>query len=251
MIESRTLAEQVAGHLEEAILSDDLSPGTELSEVELAEHFGVSRGPVREALRELSAAGLVSLTPRRSAMVRVLSKKEILDAYEVRGALEQLAIRLCMPKLTGEHIAKLDELMATMESIVDAAEADSIDSDAESIDAFFEANAQFHHIFIEVADNATLRESHNQVSRPMARYRRRSLELRGDLRSSLVEHATILEAVHDRNVEKAVQLVQDHIRVPLDRIEEVSDAVWERMSWLGEGRGVGSATSMLNRVGQT
>ena len=250
MIESRTLAEQVAGHLEQAILGNDLSPGTELSEVELAEHFGVSRGPVREALRELSAAGLVSLTPRRSATVRVLSKKEILDAYQVRGALEQLAIRLCMPKLTAEHIAKLDELMVTMESIA-AANADTdAEVDADSIDAFFEANAQFHHIFIEVADNQALRESHTQVNRPMARYRRRSLELRGGLQSSLVEHATILEAVRDRDVERAVQLVQEHVRVPVDRIEEVSDAAWERMSWLGDRRGARSATSMLNRVGQ-
>lgn len=244
MIESRTLAEQVAGYLEEAILSDDLSPGTELSEVELAEHFGVSRGPVREALRELSAAGLVSLTPRRSATVRVLSKKEILDAYEVRCALEQLAIRLCMPKLTEAHVAKLDELLARMELIADT----HTDADTDSIDRFFEANAQFHHIFIEMADNVTLRESHIQVSRPMARYRRRSLELRGDLRSSVAEHAAILDAVHDRDVERAVQLVQDHIRVPLDRIGEVSDAAWDRMSLLGEGRGVGSVTWMLNRV---
>ena len=220
MIESRTLAEQVANNLEEAILGGDISPGTELSEVDLAERFGVSRGPVREALRQLGAAGLVLITPRRPATVRILSKKEILDAYQVRDSLEQLAVRLCMPKLTADHMTRFYDLMASMATAVDA----------DDIDGFFDANAQFHHLFIEVADNATLKESHSQVSRPMARYRRRSLELRGDLRSSLVEHAAILKAIGERDTEKAVRLVQDHIHVPMDRIEEVSDAEWEQMS---------------------
>lgn len=241
MIESRTLAEQVAVHIENAILSNELLPGTELSEVELAEQFGVSRGPVREALRGLGAAGLVSLTPRRPATVRILSKKEILDAYQVRDALEQLAVRLCMPKLTAQHLTDLDELMVSMESAVEA----------EDIDGFFETNAQFHHIFIEVADNATLQEAHNQVSRPMERYRRRSLELRGDLRSSLVEHSAILQAIRDRDTDKAVRLVQEHIHVPLDRIEEVSDEAWEQMAQPSAGSGVRSAISMLNQVDGT
>lgn len=240
MIESRTLAEQVAGNLEKSILDNELSPGTELSEVELAEYFGVSRGPVREALRQLGAAGLVSLNPRRPATVRILSKKEILDAYQVRDALEQLAVRLCVPKLTAENLARLDDLMATMEAAVDAGD----------IDGFFAANASFHHVIIEAADNSTLKESHNLVSRPMARYRRRSLELRGDLRSSLSEHLAILGALRDRDVELAVRLVQDHIHVPLDRIGEVSDEAWEEMSRPESKRTVGATALMRSRVGE-
>lgn len=220
MIESRTLAEQVFEVLETAILKDEIPQGTELSEVELAEQYGVSRGPVREALRKLGAAGLVSLTPRRPAIVRILSMKEILDAYQVREALEQLAVRIATPLLTDDHMRDLEAMMEQMESAVEQSD----------IDGFFEANATFHRIFIDASDNYRLQETHSHVSRPMARYRRRSLKLRGNLRSSLLEHENIMEAIRERDADRAAELVREHIHVPQDRLEELSDEAWREMS---------------------
>ncbi len=219
-IESRTLAEQVFELLESAILSDEIRPGTELAEVDLAEQFGVSRGPVREALRKLGLVGLVSLTPRRPAVVRILSKKEILDTYQLREALEQLAIRLATPRLTTDHLDHLDQMMNEMERAVEKGD----------VDRFFEANAEFHKIFIDASDNSPLRESHERVSRPMARYRRRSLELRGDLRSSLLEHHKIIDAVRARDADLASRLLREHIHVPQDRLENLSEEAWTQMS---------------------
>jgi DNA-binding GntR family transcriptional regulator len=219
-IDSRTLAEQVFGALETAILADEIRPGTELSEVDLAEQFGVSRGPVREALRQLGAVGLVSITPRRPAVVRIMSKKEILDAYQVREALEQLGVRIAIPLLTNDHLRQLDAMMDAMQVAVND----------EDVDGFFEANAQFHRIFIDASDNARLQETYSIVSRPMARYRRRSLKLRGDLQSSLNEHERIMVAVRARDAKRAAELVADHIHVPQDRLEELSDEAWGDMS---------------------
>ncbi len=219
-IESRTLAEQVYEVLEEAILRDEIHPGAELSEVELAEQFGVSRGPIREALRKLGSVGLVSLTPRRPAIVRILSMKEILDAYQVREALEQLAVRIATPLLTDDHMNNLEKMMEEMESAVEQ----------DDIDGFFEANATFHRIFIDASDNYRLQETHSHVSRPMARYRRRSLELRGDLRSSLLEHELIMGAIRARDANSAAELVREHIHVPQDRLEELSEEAWRKMS---------------------
>lgn len=218
-IDSRTLAEQVFGELESAILADEILPGTELSEVELAAEFGVSRGPVREALRQLGAVGLVSLTPRRPAIVRIMSKKEVLDAYQVREALEQLGVRIAIPLLTAKHVLQLDAMMEAMQRSVDS----------EDVDGFFEANAEFHRIFIVASGNERLQETHSHVSRPMARYRRRSLKLRGNLRSSLEEHEQIMEAVRARDAKRAAELVADHIHVPQDRLNEMSDEAWGNM----------------------
>ena len=93
-MENRTLRERVYELLREDILSGQLGPGAELSEVALAERLGVSRGPIREALGLLCAQGLVTMQPRRGAYVSVLTRQEFLEAYQVREALEALAARL-------------------------------------------------------------------------------------------------------------------------------------------------------------
>ena len=105
--ENRTLREQVVDHLREEILANRLAPGTELGEVALAQSLGISRGPLREALGQLAAEGLVTIVPRRGAVVKRLTRQEFLDAYQVREALESLAIRLAVPRLETPTEAKL------------------------------------------------------------------------------------------------------------------------------------------------
>lgn len=216
-IEARTLGEQIYQALEAAIVDDELPPGTELPEVELAEQYGTSRGPVREALLHLSSDGLVVLRPRRGAVVRVLSRKEFLDAYQVREVLEVLAVSLTVPTLTPEQLDILDGLMETMDTAVFR----------DDIDMFFEANAEFHKFFVDQSGNVRLQQLHLQLSRPMARYRRRSLALRGDLRSSYEEHKRIMAAVHARDPDLAANLTQLHIAVPQQRLAGLNDDEWD------------------------
>ena len=98
--DNTTLWQRVYEHLHGEIMADRLPPGTELSEVALSKELAVSRGPIREAMGRLAADGLVTVRPRRGAEVREITPRELVDAYQVREALEVLAIRLAMPRIT-------------------------------------------------------------------------------------------------------------------------------------------------------
>src|SRR6516162_10315286 len=95
-------------------MGDRLPPGTELSEVALSKELEVSRGPIREAMGRLAAEGLVTVRPRRGAEVRSISPEELIDSYQVREALEVLAVRLAVPRITDSELAGLDELVDRM-----------------------------------------------------------------------------------------------------------------------------------------
>ena len=207
-LDGRTLWQRVHEHLRDEILSGRLGPGTELSEVALAESLGVSRGPIREAVGRLAAEGLVTVRPRRGAVVRALSSDEFIEAYQVREALEMMAVRLAVPVLTDEHLAALERQIEEMSAR--GARGD--------VKGFFEANTAFHQVFFEAAGNRMLAQLYRQLRGQIDRYRLRSLELRGDLRRSIPEHKAILRAARAGDVERAVHLVSEHIRVPQIRL---------------------------------
>ena len=129
-----TLSQRVYEHLREEILADHLLPGTELSEVALSKELAISRGPIREAMGRLSAEGLITMRPRRRAEVRSLTPQELIDAYQVREALEVMAVRLAIPRLTEADLARLDQLMERMAGHI--AEG--------AVREFFAANVSFH-----------------------------------------------------------------------------------------------------------
>ena len=114
-LDNLTLRERVHDHLKQGILANRYAPGTVLLEVPLSEELGVSRGPIREALRSLEAEGLVSITPRRGAVVTSLTRRDFLDAYQVREALETLGMRLAIPRLSDDVLDALDERIARMD----------------------------------------------------------------------------------------------------------------------------------------
>src|SRR5919202_528505 len=113
-LENLTLWQRVHERLRDQILSGDLEPGTELTEVALSEQLGVSRGPIREALGRLASQGLVTVRPRRGAVVRSLSKEEFVELYQVREALEVMAVKLAVPRLRAEDFGALEELIDAM-----------------------------------------------------------------------------------------------------------------------------------------
>ena len=203
-----TLWQRAYEYLREEILSERLPPGAELLEVALSNELGVSRGPIREAIGRLAAEGLVTVRPRRGAVVRSLSKDEFLELYQVREALEIMAVRLAVPRLRPDDLARLDDLIATM----------SVDAARNAVEAFFEANAAFHAFLVEISGNGKLRELYGQLLGQMGPYRMRSLTLRGNLQRSVAEHAAIARAARRGDVERAAQLMAEHIRVPQRRL---------------------------------
>lgn len=207
-VDGRTLWEKVGEQLREDILSGDLAPGTVLSEVALAESFGISRGPIREALGRLATEGLVTIRPRRGAVVSELTQDEFIESYQVREALETLAIRLAVPRMGAPELERLHELHRQMIEY----------ADRDEVNAFFDANSKFHDVFIESSGNRRLAEMHQRLLDQTGRYLAHSLALRGSLGKSVAEHEAILGAVEAGDVESAVRLMADHIEVP-QRIE--------------------------------
>jgi DNA-binding GntR family transcriptional regulator len=203
-LENLTLWQRVHERLREQILSGELEPGAELAEVALSEQLGVSRGPIREALGRLASEGLVTVRPRRGAVVRSLSAEEFLELYQVREALEVMAVKLAVPRLRPDDFTELQALIDTMAS----------HSEREEVDAFFEANVAFHGRLLEASGNGKLQELYRQLVGQLGRYRLRSLMLRGNLQRSVAEHAAILRAAKRGDAERAAHLMSEHIRVP-------------------------------------
>jgi DNA-binding GntR family transcriptional regulator len=219
-LDNLTLRERVHDHLKQGILAKRYAPGTVLLEVPLSEELGVSRGPIREALRSLEAEGLVSITPRRGAVVTSLTRRDFLDAYQVREALETLGMRLAIPRLSDDVLDALDERIARMEE--HAARSDA--------DAFFEANAAFHAAFMEASGNRKLLEVYDRLMAQMGPYRQPSARLRGNLERWISEHRGIVAAARARDVDRAVELVMRHIRVPQQRLEALDEEEFARAS---------------------
>jgi DNA-binding GntR family transcriptional regulator len=207
-VENLTLWQRVYTHLRGEILSGALPPGSELQEAALSATLGVSRGPIREAIGRLAAEGLVTVRPRRGAVVRALSTEEFLEAYQVREALEVMAVRLAVPRLTEADVELLETYVAEMTACADRADTQG----------FFEANSGFHRAFFDISGNRMLVDLYGGLCSQIDRYRLRSLELRGNVERSIAEHKAILRAAKAGDVERAAHLVSEHIRVPQIRL---------------------------------
>jgi DNA-binding GntR family transcriptional regulator len=209
--ENLTLWERVYGHLRDEIMGDRLPPGTELSEVALSRELAVSRGPIREAMGRLAAEGLVTVRPRRGAEVRAITPQELIDSYQVREALEVLAVRLAVPRITDAELADLDDLVDRMSKHAkDGAVAE-----------FFAANVAFHEQLCELSGNKKLVAVYHRLAGEIGRFQARTLALRGNLEGSVTEHRAVLAAIRLRDVERATDLIAAHIRVPAQRLHEM------------------------------
>jgi len=211
-LENLTLWERVYDYLRGEILDGRLEPGTELAETGLSEHLGVSRGPLREAISRLAAEGLITVRPRRGAVVRSLSEEEFLELYQVREALETMAVKLATPRLAADDLRQLADLNRAMDAY--GAQGD--------VERFFEANQAFHARFLERSGNGKLYAMHQQLLDQLGHYRMRSLTLRGNLRRSVSEHAEILRAAKRGDGDRAAELMAEHIRVPQQRLQSSS-----------------------------
>jgi len=204
-----TLSQRVYEHLRDEILADHLLPGTELSEVALSKELAISRGPIREAMGRLAAEGLITMRPRRRAEVRSLTPQELIDAYQVREALEVMAVRLLIRRVTEADLARLEEL-------IDQMAAHSAEG---AVREFFTANVSFHELLCELSGNPKLQEVHHRLEGEIGRFQNRTLALRGSMDDSLTEHRAILAAVRLRDADRAAALTAEHIRVPAERLQ--------------------------------
>lgn len=210
---NQTLWERVHEYLRRQILTGEIAPGAVLQEVALARSLGMSRGPIREAIGRLAAEGLVDVTPRRGAVVAALTASEFADAYQVREALESLAVELAVPRLSEADLGALEGLIDEMASC-----------DPSDATTFFELNAQFHDAWVAAAHNRILLQMYRRLIAQMTPYRRLSAHLRGSLIDSVNEHREILAAARIRDADRTAVLVRQHIRVPQNRLHAINDS---------------------------
>lgn len=210
-INTETLAGRVRDYLRTEIMEDRIPMGQRLREADLAAMFGISRAPVRDALRELAAEGWVTIVPRHGAVVTTVSREEFLEAYQIREALEGLAVRLAVPRLTAEDLATLRELNQEMKQLIEK----------KDIEAYFKVNLQFHRVFVERSGNGRLVELYDQLMAQIHRIRPASVLLRGGMESSTAEHEALLAAVEQGEPDKAAALMMRHIREPQRALEEM------------------------------
>lgn len=181
------------------IISGRLAPGSRLVEVALAEELGVSRGPIREAIRQLNREGFVELTPRRGATVASVTESEALECYEVRIALEGVAANLAATRRTDADIDELEEVLHDGERLLVAGRWD----------ALAQMNNDFHEALARASYNNELLVLMGQYSKRIAWIFSRSAEQRGA--AAWAEHAAIVAAVRDGDSTRAEELARSHI----------------------------------------
>jgi len=197
----KPLREVVFESLREAIIQGRLRPGERLMEAQLAEELGVSRTPVREAIRKLELEGFVAMLPRKGAYVAGISLKDIVDVFEIRAALEVLAAGLAAERITEEELDQMERYL------LKAAEASS-DAD---LGTFVEVDTGFHELIYKASRNQRLFQIVTLLQEQVQRFRTVSLSQPGRQKDAIHEHRQIIDAIAERNVELAQALAKEHI----------------------------------------
>jgi len=200
-IERRALHEDLADHLRRAIVHGELAPGERISEKALCEKFSVSRTPVREALKILSAEGLVRLNQNRGAAVTKLTRRDIEDAFPVMGALEALAGELAARKATDAQIERMRTLQTKLVSMFRKGDRKG----------YFRVNEEIHQLIMTAADNASLERLIRALSAQVRRARYHANLSRERWAAAVAEHEEILDAFSKRNGQRLSRLLKSHL----------------------------------------
>lgn len=196
-------ADIIAEQLEERIFVGDFSDGDRLDEVRLAEQFGVSRTPLREALQRLARSGLVELIPRRGAFVRQPGPVELLEMFEVMAEVEAVCGRLAAKRISDRALADLHDANNKCQAAVHALDPNT----------YYAENERFHKIIYRESGNSFLATETGNLHRRLQPYRRQQLRLRGRMAQSLSEHKAILEALEQGNSEAAADALRGHVAI--------------------------------------
>jgi DNA-binding GntR family transcriptional regulator len=206
----KQLWEAVADQLRDEILDGRLGAGSRLVETELADRFGVSRGPVRDALRELSRVGLAVDLPRRGTFVSSLTERDLLEVYDIRQAIEEAAVRLTIERATDADVASLFEAVAETERAYRGRD----------LTAAWDADMAFHRSYCRLSGNRRLLELFDGLASQTVLLMRTSLERHASLgwTPPVEVHRRIAQAIADHDVARAREAVGAHYQYTQDRL---------------------------------
>jgi len=197
----KPLRDIVFEYLREAILTGKLEPAQRLMEVQLAEQLGVSRTPVREAIRKLELEGLVVMIPRKGAYVADVSLKDIIEVLEIRTALEGLAASLAAERMTDDEIQKLREVAEEFKQSIKTA----------NVDLMVQKDIEFHEMIFTSTNNQKLVSMNHALREQVYRFRITYISDFDTSETLIKEHKEILDAISKRNPSKAMENAMKHI----------------------------------------
>ncbi|MCB1996847.1 MAG: GntR family transcriptional regulator [Burkholderiaceae bacterium] len=200
----RALYLDVADRLREQIFSRRLEPGSWIDEMKLAAEYGISRTPLREALKVLAVEGLVTMKVRRGAFVAEMSRDDVAQVYHLLGLLESDAAAAVAARASDAQRAELRALH------------DRLERQVRQRDAFFATNEAFHLALLQMAGNRWAQQVVLDLRKVMKLNRHHSLFKQGRLAESLAEHRALMQAIEDRDPERAATLMQAHFRGGLE-----------------------------------
>ena len=201
MNEYLPLRDVVFNTLRQAIMRGELQPGERLMEIQLAQRLGVSRTPVREAIRKLELEGLVLMIPRRGAEVAEITRQDLEDVLEVRAALEELAVKDACEHITDEQLQDLKKAANEFKRSLEGTD----------LVACAEADIHFHEIIYAATNNKRLVQMLNNLREQMYRYRMENLKDKRTYRTLVEEHDAIRRALKKHDKEKAGAAINVHI----------------------------------------
>jgi DNA-binding GntR family transcriptional regulator len=204
----RALYEEVAELLRQRIFSRELEPGSWIDELKIAQDFGISRTPLREALKVLAAEGLVTMKVRRGAYVTEVSARDLSDVYHLLGLLESDAAAVVANVVTDAELQELQALHAELER--------SAAPDKPDRERFFEINEQFHKRLLEIANNRWRDQLVGDLRKVMKLNRHNSLLKSGRIQESLSEHQALLAALIARDSELCRRRMLKHFKSGLE-----------------------------------
>lgn len=197
----KPLRELVCENIRQAIIDGTFSPGERLMEIQLADEMGVSRTPVREAIRKLELEGFVVMIPRRGTYVADISIKDITEIYEIRISLDVLAAGLAAERITDEELATLNGYLVEISKHVPGMNMDKI----------VELDSAFHDVLYHASRNERLESIINNLREQLTGIRGRSMSAPGRMVETMDEHRALVEAIAARDVERAQRAARVHL----------------------------------------
>jgi len=227
----QTLREKILETIRDAILKGTMKPGERVSEPELAERFGISRTPIREAFRQLESEGYLEVIPRKGAVVASLSERDVEEFYAIKIILEGFAAKMAAENLSSKDIERLESINERLQQIAK-------DGDVKT---FFRVHNEFHEVFIKAAGNEKLYEMINHLVLRFKRLRLASLSQPGRMEISVEEHRNMIQAFKNHDGESADNLVRHAATIGADvLIQSLNQA----------DRPEGKVAPLLEKVGE-
>lgn len=202
------LSPAIAEELKRLIYGGEIQPGERLNEAALAQRMGISRGPIREAIRMLAGLGLVTAVPNRGVFVREISVREMLEIYELRALLFGYAAERASEHLDEAHRAQFLALLAQMDAACETGNGTG----------YYELNLQFHTLILQLSGNQRAQQAYDEHVKELHLFRRSFFNSPGNMRRSNAEHRAIYEAIAKGDAKRARTLAERHVLSGRDRL---------------------------------